>query len=65
MKFKPVKKPKINTIKYYREALKFVIIYANLHKIIGRKESLEGIINTAQCALNKESLLYELKEDKK
>jgi len=65
MKLKPVKLPKINTIKYYREALKFVIIYANLHKIIGKKESLEGIINTAQGALDKEPLLYELEEDKK
>lgn len=65
MKFKPIKTPKINTIKYYRQALEFVIIYAEIHKSIGRKESLEAVINTAQGALNKEPLLYELEEDKK
>jgi len=65
MKFKPAKLPKINTIKYYRLALDFVVMYAQLHKELGKKESLEAVINTAQGALNKEPLLYDLDKDKK
>jgi len=64
MKRIPVKKPKINTIKYYRDTLKLIISYAQLgqEKVISKKESLEAIITTGKDTLKKKPLYYRIED---
>jgi len=64
MKRIPVKTPKINTVKYYRDTLKLIITYAQLgqEKAIPTKESLEAIVTTAKSTLKKKPLYYTIKD---
>jgi len=64
MKTIPVKTPKINTIKYYRESLRLIITYAQLgqEKAIPTKESFQAVITTAKFTLKKKPLYYRIED---